>query len=386
MLERDGLRESSISTTTVLLGAGASVEAGLPTAAGLTSQTQEWLWHHLEPTCGRPPTTARAQAFDELVKLAKKYDIAKGMTDPVIDIERIFSLCELLQSRDDPDVGPVIERWRNVPTAGLDIDVAGMLMTTMQQALRDLLTPSAPDKFDYLQQIFGMTTRIATLNMDCGVEQAAKSARVPLSLGMDLWRGGVDWKWESDEHRLLKLHGSIDRHFVSGSELSGAGETSKPAYPLIPSNDDEFIYAPGVIFGRRGKFRPEGPFLAMWLEFRRWLTQTRHLVVCGYSFRDTHINHLIEEWSTTQPGATLSVIDPALPAPLGSDWNPAMGPPETPNLYHAALLEYEACKGSPAWCPNFPTRWLRSNPELVLVRQGANEGLTTIAEQRQATS
>jgi hypothetical protein len=63
-----------------------------------------------------------------------------------------------------------------------------------------------------------------------------------------------------------------------------------------------------VIFGGGNKLTAEGPFMDLFHKFKRLLWKRQHLLVIGYSFRDDHINHLIEHWFTTRKPATKVII------------------------------------------------------------------------------
>jgi hypothetical protein len=68
---------------------------------------------------------------------------------------------------------------------------------------------------------------------------------------------------------------------------------------------------PYVVFGRRGKLRADGPFLAMLLEFEAMLARTRRLVIFGYSFRDDHVNTVLGRWLNLDSHNEVILIDPS---------------------------------------------------------------------------
>ena len=75
----------------------------------------------------------------------------------------------------------------------------------------------------------------------------------------------------------------------------------------------------GVIFGGGNKLTAEGPFIDLLHKFKCLLWQKSHLLTFGYSFRDDHINHLIEHWFTANPTTKLTIVG----APkTGADENP----------------------------------------------------------------
>lgn len=61
--------------------------------------------------------------------------------------------------------------------------------------------------------------------------------------------------------------------------------------------------------------RPEGPYTALLVAFEAALMASPNLVVIGYSFRDTHVNAVLERWYTADPnGRGLFVVDPGFPS------------------------------------------------------------------------
>lgn len=147
--------------------------------------------------------------------------------------------------------------------------------------------------------------------------------------------------------------------------------------PRVKVFDAETGEAPGIILGSGNKLRIDGPFLPMLLEFQRWLNSAAHLIVCGYSMRDDHINHLLINWLTVT-GRKLTVIDPGFPMhslrlegalDLGPDPVQRLDPGHS--VLQEWLLEYEHAGGR----PRFPLEWRESMPEVRILRMGAREGL-----------
>ena len=106
----------------------------------------------------------------------------------------------------------------------------------------------------------------------------------------------------------------------------------------------------GLVFGLRGKLRPDGPFLAMLSEFWSWLLNADRLVAIGYSFGDEHINALIEDWIESRNGCVLEIVDPSTPKSRFDCGG------STPYFIRAAL-EYKNRESM--GCPGYPGRWVR---------------------------
>jgi len=342
--------------TTFLLGAGASVDAGIPATYDLTNA----IVREVEEDAGGYRSPA-VQALNMALGAVIAHDTARGggVYDGV-DVERLFSAVQMLGQRGDLEIAPFVERWN----PGLEslgpprvispfferefrraLDGQGGLRAVggvIEQAVRDLTGDSNSDHVfkdleramvkalrgclsvsqgssDYLVPLLrsggSAPVRLATLNYDRTVEVAASSAELDVATGIELWEGGLQWAFEAvGDVNLLKLHGSID-----WSTKPDRGTHGRFADRKIAVSDETDLVNMGygelaVVFGQRGKLRSGGPFLAMLNGFERFLAASTRLVVIGYSFRDDHINELIRQWFNKCDRPAVTIIDPALKA------------------------------------------------------------------------
>lgn len=363
-----------MGSTVVLLGAGASVDAGLPTSYQLTENIVRRVQE--DPRLVRGGEVA---ALNHAVGAIIAHDARAG-GDPYsgIDVERVFSAIQMLSERDALEVSPFVSGWtdprmapsqrlpafwgralgdfvgnslsgsyarpsthalekefaegvRALTDGGVDIVNSYKRLTReLPRTLIDLLRPVEPGRFDYLSALFDVADiRIATLNYDLGIETAAARSEFPVDTGISAWGGGYDWSWlVPDALPLLKLHGSLDWWYEQpdaeveeGALWEGVDCPPRSVQPPRrvrqhdgpPAGSDYYFLSqpePAMIFGARQKLRADGPFLAMLFEFSRWISAAEHLVIVGYSFRDDHINVILNEWVASRPQARLSIIDP----------------------------------------------------------------------------
>jgi hypothetical protein len=136
--------------------------------------------------------------------------------------------------------------------------------------------------------------RIATLNYDNAVELAAKSLGIEIDMGLKLNHHGINFDLPTTI-ALNKIHGSVNWLLNRSLQIEILDDISPD---------------PALIFGAGNKLRAEGPYLDLLLSFRNWLNDCNELEICGYSFRDTHINALILSWFSQKPEAKIIVIDP----------------------------------------------------------------------------
>lgn len=345
--------------TTVLFGAGASVDAGLPISNLLTEQIVRSI------NSSRHPGAPEVQALNRVIGSMIAHEAKQGgMPYDGMDVERAFSAIKMLSEKAALEIAPFVGSWtdsplqptnrfpsfwasdfkkaivdrfdskleksfssavRSLTLTETEPGVYRGLMNIMLAELRRILAVDDPKRFDYLSAVLALPQplRIATLNYDLGVEAVAGMNGMDLDRGIERWGGGLDWEWLADSRfRLLKLHGSVDWTLGPPERPSDAPYFQLTS-PVITLNDERgwasnwgWKYRPGIVFGARDKLQSEGPFLAMLYEFSRWLRDTDHLIIAGYSFRDDHINVMIREWLQSRTHPHISIIDPGLPNTL----------------------------------------------------------------------
>lgn len=296
----------------VLLGAGASVEAGVPAAFGMTDAIRRRLDErtHNGENLGRVLDFVCERLGSHAQNLAAQ------------DVERIFSAVEMLSERETLEVSPFVERWgrdtwdwqQRSGQEGRD-DVYAALGMGMLAELRELVA-TTQKRVSYLEPLVRFASdphraTIATLNYDLSVERAGEAAGVEVNTGISHWVNSGHWDWPVAGVRLLKLHGSID--WAWEDDLPGDGRLPS-RYVRRVSAATPNVSAPAMVFGLRERLRAEGPFLSLLAEFESHLERSSRLVVIGYSFRDDHINQAIRRWTFEDRGNQIVLIDPGLPA------------------------------------------------------------------------
>jgi len=349
-----------MTRTAVLLGAGASVDAGIP-------QTTEMTKRIVEVVASQPHAY-----YERSVPTALNYVVAtlnaretlrgRGSFDTV-DVERVFSAIELLGNREDLDLSAFVGSWTSdilqIDRATDLPSLAGTLRTellnlnhpnerqiadtlkrfiektvgatsgpifretlaAMTRALETILAIDSPESVSYLRPVADFAASqpgglmVATLNYDLAVETMCQSVGSPYTTGIEAWAANGTWSFPETGINLLKLHGSINWR-LSFPTTSGPG--FMPGRRITEGEDFERGDRPAIVFGQT-KLRPDGPFIELLLEFSRGLDQVDHLIVVGYSFRDEHVNEQIKQWVNANQERNLTVIDPDFPltAPWG---------------------------------------------------------------------
>lgn len=354
--------ESTNAKTALLLGAGASVDAGVPASVSMTEE--------LVRRISAARYSHHAQALNFVCGAIIAHDTAEGRSPyEGLDVERVFAAVRLLAERRDLEVTPFVANWhpavnawdRNSVPSFFDKHLAegllerrsfnspqklitrliesvtgegsgaayGRLAEAMVHELRALVA-TTPKQTAYLAPLAhaaqtpgGLT--VATLNYDLSVEQVAGLENVPVSTGITNWIQHRQWRWPAEGIRLLKLHGSIDWawHRVKV-------ERGNMPYETVQEVEDPQTSGgrPVLVFGQRGKLQEKGPFLSLLAEWEQLVSQADHLIVVGYSFRDAHVNEVIRHWTIDDPARTITLIDPGLPEQFhgrpGADFRSAL--------------------------------------------------------------
>ncbi|MGM1029980.1 MAG: SIR2 family protein [Actinomycetota bacterium] len=328
--------------TLILLGAGASVDAGVPASKDMTRKIVEAVKSYRNDDSG--VTHALNYALGAMI--AHRTALGQGVYDG-IDVEDLFSAIQMLAERETLEIAPFVQ-WspalegvRPVPERPISVDqymramrygsslprarapseyessgsntyIFRDLQGEMIRALTTLLHVE-PSETTYLDPLLslGSPTEIATLNYDRAIEIACERQGKTYDTGIEQWQGGGDWQWAGDaDVRLLKLHGSIDWREENAGRLPGLGTSHVVHFDPDAAARNIVAPSPTIVFGARGKLRAEGPFLAMLREFEAMLDRAERLLVVGYSMRDEHINVAITRWLNGAAEREITVIDP----------------------------------------------------------------------------
>jgi hypothetical protein len=364
----------SSMTDLVLLGAGGSVDAGLPTSFGLTRELSK---ASALPESGRRGgatelATALAFAIGTLYQQRGSAGV-NPMQKPEVDIEELVDAIDSLAHPELSGMTPFVSGWhpflRDIDAAhddrnqmienfvnGLERALnaasereAASAREGAQAALRLALLLAQPKfasvlfrrlktsillrtsqilwlkddeavaRTSYLAPLVSSpsTRCIATLNYDNAIEACAQALGIRLSVGLEGYGAHGVVSFPADAQiRLLKLHGALDWQFPDSVEerrdYPGKSALRFSWQRVTPVDPKWDPDCLGIVFGRQ-KLQTPGPFLDLLHCFANELATVDRLITIGYAFRDDHINRLIVQFLMRRSTAKLLVVDPVLP-------------------------------------------------------------------------
>ena len=331
---------------TILLGAGASADAGIPTA----TQLLECVSESKKRLKSAPHIDRAIDAALGGLRFAKPWD--------VVDVEVLYQTLVSLSDRREHFLAPFVGAWNErvldaerAPTSDAAEAMASALATDLRisiesayrhgsisdsrldhfrQATQEALSSATgyirtfrlaalhvlqvvaekcwiaegeSDRASYfrplLQHASVRPIWIATLNYDNTIELAAKDSEISVDRGV--LDGSATVRFDSKSRvTLAKLHGSLDWSPTRNGAIA------------VEAHRNRTRALPALLFGAGNKLRITGPYLDLLFAFREQLERSEELHVCGYSFRDVHINYLIHSWLIADPSRQVIIADKSL--------------------------------------------------------------------------
>lgn len=302
------------NSVVVLLGAGASKDAGLRLSTELTTDLQSDLVDSkdslLQRTLG---LILGALAF------RRGYE-GKTMHAPV-DIESVLAIAQMLSRRSEHPLCSFVATWHSfleeIGPKGNGTAFEALIRRARGMLRTKLETPSDGTIVKYLESACRLSEGLAddkspevfTLNYDRCVESALQYQRRRFTTG---FRDGM---WNRDEFavdgqvRLYKLHGSFGwvRHPESDVLYDRDGAMARDDLDILSADTED-----DLIFGADNKFSPRQPYLWMIYRFVEALERCSYIVTIGYGFRDVHINQALTQAMAADPHKHLLVVGPGL--------------------------------------------------------------------------
>lgn len=248
-----------------LLGAGATVDAGLPTIKELTECLRERFENHQD------------KEFIEIYEM-----LAKADSLVETNYEKFFEYFELIRRTSNKDLFCI-----KIPEYLLDVIKnpfsTDVIRTLIDDILRNYQKNANSDYLAHLQDFMPENGRLKvfTLNYDLCVESACKNKGIFITTGFNYdWSPALFYGKEKGIN-LYKLHGSLMWFTDKNWTIQELGEQ--------PKNEN-----PEIVLGPGSKIQADDPFLTLFYEFFRATQKAKACTVIGYGYQDTHINTVLE--------------------------------------------------------------------------------------------
>ena len=348
-----------MSSVTLLLGSGVSLSAGMPSTQDITRLvvSGEGAWRHTDERyilTGDPNHSLEPESvplvlsfLSSLAKLAEQYYgptfSAHANYEELFYLARQVADCET-REYDNPAVLPLCRRLRRELNPRLGVagtfgrgywslarladetcsyiaDVALHLLCARPKTTEYI----APLVRTFCQTASGSGT-IATLNHDTVIESALCAIEVPyddgfVALTPEMARLEPARLAAGSVLRVLKLHGSLDWHWVQERDCDTPREFRVRISPgadhsklLLPDGSRFRVTStrPLILIGTHNKILDYSGevFLRLFYRFSEALQKSSSLVVCGYGFGDKGINRTVLEWLESESSRRMTIIHP----------------------------------------------------------------------------
>ncbi len=277
-----------------LLGAGASVDAGLPTANEMTRRFTK----SIEDANDSDLVSALSLVLGGIHFLR---GLKGQFPSPDINVEELAITLDALASRNISNLSPFVGSWNELlgrydGTHNSARDCISELRERLRDEIKAMLVTPDIGKVNYFQQFRPFLKEfdgiknidVFTLNYDRCVETALEDGDISYTTGVgeEGWDASL-FEREDYKVRLYKLHGSLD--WYRDTDTGNIFSTTRPPENRVPSSD----YSPLLIFGITNKLQSVDPFLHLSYTFSQLVKKTKIIVTIGYGFGDDYINQMI---------------------------------------------------------------------------------------------
>ncbi|ASK89760.1 SIR2 family protein [Sphingorhabdus sp. SMR4y] len=332
----------------ILLGAGASMDAGLPDALGLTEVVYDELH--------KPEYGSQRILFGYVIsKLQARQVLSGGSPFNKVNIEDAYDAILRLLSRNSDPLSEFVYSWDPIldhikPKFNEKKFMKGIIEAIQDQSRNrshglvhvnqhrlheaaksiseavnsdkniddssqtaamyiDILVKilsNPPHSIKYLDKLVSWSDRrnaiVGTLNYDMLVENSCVSNNCTWDYGLDEWSSRQFVGFKKQSINLIKLHGSIN---WSGTLDDIIVHDTPPEISKWHRSNASMIFG-----GQDGKLRVDGPFLNLRYEFEKSLNKSNRLIIIGYSFSDAHINSILRRWVASRNKAKMIIVNP----------------------------------------------------------------------------
>ncbi|RYG91702.1 MAG: hypothetical protein EON58_18760, partial [Alphaproteobacteria bacterium] len=297
--------------TLFILGAGASVEAELPTSSELNKKVLELASQCVDDWA--PVGLAIRWAYRQMLRqVDHKWEanvellfniLDSAAEQPRLSEAAVFSNMRRPARRANRQYMQLVNRPAPNPYAfRAEADVFRQVQRWMVDRLASWLTIQdisaakyAVPLLEYCQQTGSV---LVTLNYDNVVESASELSGIKVDDGMSMWTEQRQLSFADDAVPLIKLHGSLN--WIELDERLDGGKKRRPTVKRESTFDRRADRDRVLIFGGQNKMTFRPPFPDLYTEFRRRTMEVTSVAVVGYSGADPHVNQVLFDWAFTE--------------------------------------------------------------------------------------
>ncbi|MFW5895441.1 MAG: SIR2 family protein [archaeon] len=282
------------------LGAGASINAGIPDTKTFVEKFQSYLEEN---------NLEYSEKVENIVKNIEDTNLTK-------DVEVLMEVLERKASLGSENPDPLLSLSEE-EIADIDKDTSQDILDELRMFIRNKAIPDS-ENVEYFSNLLKVVRarplKIFTVNYDTCIEQMCEKHKLNYSDGFELSWDPTNFS-EDNDINIYKLHGSAIWYRASESgfvklPLSINPQTQLKNLELIGGESlSEVILYPS----RKDTFLP--PMIYLMRKFSETLNDrtNRLLVVVGYSFRDQYVRDILWEAFRKNPDLRMIFISPNAP-------------------------------------------------------------------------
>jgi hypothetical protein len=278
----------------VLLGAGASAKAGVPTTLQFVKEFRDSL----------SGSSALLKVYDGLVRRLKQA-AAHGLAQKLVDVEAVLDTLETLRNPSvvDRAIATRARFGHSADNARLDV-----IRKRLQEFIRKRCLVEF-EKTEYLLPLIQLSNAfhplpIFTVNYDVVVEQFLEGHGLNYVDGFELRFDPNSFGSLESDVLLYKLHGSVTWfRSQTGGYLKLPVKSSLRHIDLLSGERAE----PVMLYPAQ-KADYAGPFLELFRSFQDTLRHAEWLLVLGYSFRDPLLLDVVLDAAVSNPNLKVVLV------------------------------------------------------------------------------
>ena len=280
----------------ILLGAGASADAGIPVTSQMVQDVEEFIDNN---------HWSQFKKLYYLVKSSVEFSYGIQGKHVNFNIETLLNILNELEKKEMHPLYPFIGSW-SVRFNEIIKDNFNLIIDFKNKIIQQLKTWIQPDnlklseyfkKLSEFQKQIQFPLKIFTLNYDLLIEK--NLSEITIERGFD---DNKKWNYklfserpEEPEIYLYKLHGSLD--------------WERDTITQIVKCVDNIPDIPDLIFGTQYKMQYIDPYLFLFSEFRHYALKSKLIICIGYSFSDEHINAILSQALKNNEGTKIYSVN-----------------------------------------------------------------------------